>query len=124
MHNMYIWEKEIKSVEWEKIVFTDGSETELSEKYREYLETETPLTENELRIKKSLKVQLDILCIFRDANLGKQEVSNALMWVSENLARYEKNILCNLTGVENYLDLPFRKINELHLQIEDKKFTN
>jgi hypothetical protein len=60
-------------------VFIDGSETELSEKYREYLETETPLTENELRIKKSLKVQLDILCIFRDANLGKQEASNALM---------------------------------------------
>ena len=121
---MYIWEKEIKSVEWEKIIFTDGSETELSEKYREYLSTEEPLTESELQIRKSLKVQIDILCLFKDANLNKTECSNALMNVSTNLARYEKDILCSLTGATDYIYLPFRKINELHMNIDNSNFTN
>jgi hypothetical protein len=95
-----------------------------SEGYIKYLSSEEPKQTDELYIMKILKIQSDILKIFIDASATKDEISHTIAWVTADVWRHEKNILCNLTGANNYHDINFRKINEIALKIDDKNFTN
>ena len=124
MPNMYIWEKEIKEINGEVVTFTDDSTAEYSEDYIKYLSTEESQTLDKLYINKILKIQSDILKILIDASASKSEISASLWAVSEDIARHEKNILSDLTGVKNYFDVNFREINKIALKIQDKDFTN
>lgn len=119
---MYIWNKEIKTVEWEVITFTDDSKIKLSSENREYLQTEE--SSDDLHIRKSLKAQLDILKVIADLYLDKTEVSEIMHGVTQNIARYEKDLLCNITGQEEYMAIPIREIMEIHKGLDSKKFIN
>ena len=121
---MYIWENQIKSVKGEKITFTDWTTAEYSEDYIKHLSTEEKQTLDKLYTNKVLKMQSDILKVFVNASASKSEISATLWSVSEDIARHEKNIISDLTGVNNYFDISFREINKLALKIQDKDFTN
>jgi len=121
---MYIWDKKIKSIQWEVVTFEDKTTIEFSEEYIKYLSTEEPITTDELHFNKILKIQADILEVFKDAWATKQEINVCIQWITADLIRHEKNIICDLTGAKDYLDINFREINKLALKIQDKDFTN
>lgn len=121
---MYIWQKEIKTVEKELVTFTDWTTAEYSEDYIKYLSSKEKKDDAQLQIDKLLKIQSDILKIFQDSSATKTEISQTLWDVSENIARHEKNILSNLCWVENYLDINFRELSKHAIKIQNKNFTN
>lgn len=121
---MYIWEKEIKEINWEVVTFTDDTTAEYSEDYIEHLSTEEKQTLDELYVQKILKIKSDILKVFVNASASRSELQKALEEVWQDILRHENNILCDLTGVKNYFDINFRDINKLALKIQDKNFTN
>lgn len=121
---MYIWDKKIKSIKWETVTFEDKSTVEYSEEYIKYLSSDIEQTTEEAQINKILKIQSDILKVFVDAWATKQEINTCMSWVTQDLIRHEKNIICDLTGATDYLNINFRTINKLALKIQDKNFTN
>ena len=121
---MYIWDKEIKEIKGEVITFTDDTTAEYSEDYIKYLSSDEAENLDKLYIKKVWKIKSDILQTLVNASANKTEITNALWWIWEDIARHEKNVLCNLVGETNYLDINFRTINKLALEIQDKDFTN
>jgi hypothetical protein len=121
---MYIWEKEIKKINGEVVTFTDKTTAEYSEDYIKYLSTEEKQTPDKLYINKLLKIKSDILKIFINASASRSELEKALQEVWWDIVRHENNILCDLTGVNNYFDINFRELNKLALKVQDKDFTN
>ncbi len=121
---MFIWEKEIKKIEWEVVTFTDGTTHEYSEDYIKYLSSKEKKWLDEIYVKKVLKIKSDILKIFVDASATRAELTKTLQEIWWDILRHENNILCNLTWVENYFDINFRDINKMALKIQDKNFTN
>lgn len=119
---MYIWNKEIKSIKGEIVTFNDKTTIELSEDYIKYLSSKEP--SDNMSMNKILKMQSDILKIFVNASATKQEITSCIQWVTNDLIRHEKNVMCDILWTKDYLDINFRELNKRAIKIQDNDFTN
>ena len=121
---MYIWEKEIKSIKGEVVTFTDDTTVEYSEDYIKHLQSKEAVTIDKLYINKVSKIKSDIMKLFIDSSANKDEQSKALGEVWFDIARHEKNVMCDLFDRTHYNDIDFRQINKKAVLLDDTKFTN
>lgn len=82
---MFIWEKEIKEVIGNKVIFKDGSETEeYNEKQLWYLITKEPKDETELRNIVLENVARDVLDVIQEHNIKKGELSPLIQCIVDS----------------------------------------
>jgi hypothetical protein len=82
---MFIWEKEIKEVIGNKVIFKDGSETEeYNEKQLWYLITKEPKDETELRNIVLENVARDVLDVIQEHNIKKWELSPLIQCIVDS----------------------------------------
>lgn len=121
---MYIWEKKIKNIKWEVVTFSDNTKAEYSEDYIKYLSSDEPVSIDKLYINKVSKIKSDIMKLFIDSSANKNEQSKVLSEVWYDIARHEKNVMCELFDRQNYNDIDFRQINKKAILLDNTKFTN
>lgn len=87
---MFIWEKEVLSVEWSKVVFVDDTTVELTERQLQYLVTDEMKDATAYRDLVVKEAVSDMMKIIEAHNIKKSQleaISNALIgWYHKVLA--------------------------------------
>jgi len=84
---MYIWEKEIKSVNDWTVFFTDWTSEVYSKEYATYFSSELPQNEVDFIDNKTNKVTSDIIKLFIDSNLTILNIETVIDAVISNVNR-------------------------------------
>ena len=81
---MFIGEKEIEKVEWNKVIFKDGSECEYNEIQLAYMITKEPKDDTEFRNIVIENVAKDVLAVIQKHNIRKGELSPLIQCIVDS----------------------------------------
>jgi len=81
---LYIWEKEIKDVDGNKVTFQDGTECEYTAKQLEYMITKEPKDDTAFRDIVLENVAKDVLAVIQEHNIKKGELSPLIQCIIES----------------------------------------
>lgn len=81
---IYIWEKQIKDVKDNLVIFMDGTEETYTDKQLEYMITNEPKDESELRNIVMENVAKDVLEVIQEHNIKKGELSPLIQCIVDS----------------------------------------
>ena len=74
----YIWEKEVESIDWNKVKFVDGTEKEFTPKQMEYIVTEEPKDLTQFRDLVTYNIAEELIAVLREHNMRKWDLDTVL----------------------------------------------
>lgn len=74
----YVWEKEVESIDWNKVKFVDGTEQEFTPKQMEYVVTEEPKDLTQFRDLTNFRIAEDLIEVLKAHDMKKGDLDNVL----------------------------------------------
>lgn len=74
----YVWDKEVESIDWNKVKFVDGTEREFTPKQMEYIVTEESKDLTQFRDLTNYRIAEDLIEVLKAHNMKKWDLQNIL----------------------------------------------
>jgi len=121
---MYIWEKEIKEVQDGIIIFIDWTSTSLSEKYLKLFQSDESVKNKDFFDKATAEITADILKTLADSSCDKFMINRVLSELWIEIAKLEKNVMCDIFKTKSYEEISFWDIYKKALELDNENFIN
>jgi len=110
---MFIWTKEIKSVNHWLVEYKDWTQEEFSEWYAEYFTSKEAKELDDFNLYKTHKIIWDIMKILVETNSSLSEIEQVYKWLVSSIDNAKDEAIARLFSVSHPSHISFKTINDI-----------